>query len=1084
MSLDQDSIRLEENINDFVDAVHDQQTERFRIVAQSDNAATLEGLTPAQIKSQMMDLVNTHINTKNQNVHNLSPDDVGTMSRDEINSYFNSYMQEDSGLPVTSIGDSTSINPIVRDHRDVATHDDLINTGAYMYMDGLGNLIIMRNMRGSPTFSVFVSKFMDARHATITEAVDTNIRVNPLGKYGLFIMGTAKDDSFSMLTTNYMNMFWTYENDIYQSNFSPNLHLSRMRVGEDQIDTLGHTEVAIGSPNHYRSNGDKYLPKYGLEFTIGSRKVIVGKNINNHRDYTTLGKRKQNASSGNWTNYALETNMQVAPSLNYAHQFLNGLSCVWYDVNNSTGSVVPGKSITFQSGIFQTLETGIEVREDHTNSHYILVRDIAATNAFYVYIKMEAYHTLYSIPSFRFYMRLRGVVSADGSVDFTSLITTPPILERVGSEIRLVDNEAPSVSGDHYLELFDYPGCHDLLVEDGVAFITTTCRDKEYTSLRRITYRGVKEDFVNGTHVVLDDVSTRLVNRYNNGVTDDVRLIPYKPYNSRSDLGTNSSYMCLGVNPVNGEKEIDLALVYGSGTNGFSYIKTTRKLHELVGFNTYYQNHGIKHFENLVTSVSERYRTNSINTWVYYLYGNSFINTYKITAPLGIVESNHPPIYSDIKLAMHTDLWRSSVEITGRLYISELFNGNMASKIATGLSSDYINCSYDILFKGDPYEYSNLDIISLSYTILKSNKYYLVNKIRKCKIITDGDQITNVNLLGTKWETSLEIQIDSPELYKAIDYGGALITETNGARDWSSELATHFAIRSTFEINVNGSRKRIDVKGIGHFERYPNPAHLTMYQYRHVLVDPDNLDTLQLSRWGSGISRFSKTFNRQITTGARYGSMELFGNKDYVTHLPVQGGNNPYYGTPMIGGIFQISDDVNWFSGTSYDTYTMDGNNLYHYIDTNTYRDTYTRRSFSIEPLSVIVNGNYVTLPSNTVSLAHGQSGNKQDFGTFVVVGYWLTQPFIGAMVINVEHIEQEYTSSNIEWYPHKLWPIENKPNVFLGYIAVDNKGVIIKNTINRIFQVNGFGLSGFPKGSSIPYSGPTPIDYKELWWS
>lgn len=1136
MSLDQDLIRLTNTVNEFVDEVYSLHVERFKIVAESENSATLNGFTPTEIKNQLMDLVQSHVNVKGQNVHGVTSDEIGTMSRDEIYSYFNQYLQEYSQLPISSVGDSSAINPLIRNHRDVATHEDFINTGAFMHMDGLGNLSIIRNMKGCASFALFVTKLNDARLSPIVQTKATNTRITPLGKYGQFITGVDSSDSFTMMHCDYFEKFKNFGtriNEFGQTVANNDCPMAKMNIGESSLNTLESFNILELSGSGYSpvlSPGDKNLPKFGLEFTIGNLVITVGRKVDNNgtisRNYGSKPALGKTGYKSEWYEYDQENTMNVQEPVYYSEERVGGLACLIYNKVTKVGGTpldwkwkvggVMESSLNYathsnygqrygetpfaKSTLFSNIDANIVCKEDRCNAHQIMIRDTSSTNKFYLYTRIRAHHEYMSLDPIYFYTKLKVTVGPTGDLDFSEYLDILPSVIRDGNTLKLVENDSRVVFGDPLLDLFNFPGCHDLLVENGVAFLLTTDRDSEKSFLRRITFNGTKADFYNGTHTVTDDVTTRIVNPYNNHVTDDIRCISFK------FIGRNTnSFMNMGVNPLNGDKEIDLIEVVPNTTQGRTWIKEAHKLHDGIGFQSHFDEYGIKYFENLVTAPSEYYTRDSFTLWRLFEYGTSYVNTFKISAPLGVIPSNHPPVYREIKLSKPIATNKLNVELIGKTPISSLFTNNVYGKIVSTLPVGNLGHSYEILpFGKNPIAGTDIDsVMFLFYIINRNNRFYVVSKVAGCKVLIRGGEISDISLapqihfptLTKPWATVGEIEIDEGSFTTGVYTGGNMIEKRFYVADdsgdgwssgrWSNGYDT--CVRTTANVLINGRPRKLNVQTTWESRAVSGVPGDDAVIGALKLFDSsaDDLDVI-----GSN-HRHSKTFSTIVAESAKYGWTQTGSPAAKplrnITVLNLQGGDNEYSGYPHIGGIAPIGFDINWFAGTIYETYRRDPNDAMQFIDRNSHDDIFAKRAITFDGIHVILNGNYVKVPPVTVikeedNLLVGGS----DRGNLYIVGFWIVndKPNDWTNELSVKTITQPYVSSEVMWYEYPLSQIHAKDNIYLGYVAMDKYGRIIKNTLGTLFQVDGAGLSGYPKGNSIPYSSPTATESKELWWS
>lgn len=514
MSLENDYTSLDANIEAFVDVVYQKAIDRFKYVVESDSSNTLGGLTPTEIKDRLKNIILEHMNIHGQNVHNQTPEDLGTLPTDEILRYFESNLAPVSNLPTSAYGDCTYLGFPLNDPRVLPVNPDITFPGAFLELDDLGNLYIMRAYTDGNESYPYFSVLLNARGNYLA---NVKITSNPLKE----AIGS------DVPPTRIVNGVIGFDKDtVFFSTKPDNRHLQHIGLSKNQMPIEGYQMATAGLQHSVRR---------GNSFTVKEKDVYSKRSTPSQMYKSTLTKlpvrRLHKVVAKNRTFYVGYCNDF---NLNYVERHKNRASALTSRSNDTKGTLdffelsgntfvkstlqlhdgsgwlglpdVRPWSATGVNGAYALTDmlipfitTGMDTVTYLENDHLPLMYNYTRADgqqmlALYMRYVVESKTKIH--PPYSFYCRLDARVTDNGHLDFSIDMGNRPTLQYDLTGYKWITEKGAPFKHQSFLRLLERHGQSTLLLERNVGFIYSCKTEGSVIELTRFAFTGSAEEFV------------------------------------------------------------------------------------------------------------------------------------------------------------------------------------------------------------------------------------------------------------------------------------------------------------------------------------------------------------------------------------------------------------------------------------------------------------------------------------------------------------------------------------------------------------------------------------------------------------
>lgn len=1058
MSLEDDFDSLNENIDAFVDIVHEKAKERYRVVDTSDSSDTLEGFTPEQVKNQLKQIIIDHSMIKGQNVHNQTPEDLGTLSTEEIHRHFDSRLKADSTLPISAYGDNTYLGMPVGNPNALPVRPNIMFPGAFLEMDDLGNLYIVRAMGdGIESYPYY--------------AVLTNARDNMLEN-------TKSTSSCIQLNSNsyiddgrILNAVVGFDDEqIYFSTQRTNRHMQQAMYTSSRSympspDPTGY-KLAIGDLSPPERAGERMTCN---EVSYGN---VIRKTTNAIRKIHKVKARNKTFYIGYSNGFTVDVRQKRYALGRGKIEFLeeqwgifNVVEKTWYKGFETTG-----------------LETTVTLEDNHLPIFFNYTDNGIQKIAIYVRYRVTPKNGIYD--PYSFYVRLDPIVTSNGELDFSTDIFDAPTLNYDISGFSWVSEHGAPFKHQRFLRLLESHSQVSMLLETNVGFLYSANLEGSEFSLSRIRFKGTKYQFIKNmlqfenleTSIVTDtefDFPTKEVRLSGNMITG---YAGKKRVTKGINIGSDTLYM----------QASTYKICYDESQPGFSSMEDGKWCktylayrHEMnVGDYNMFSFEGRSWTypskivpDEYIAITGEEYFSNPVIGW-----GGSGDNpsmgniTFDriISDTNGNIPDKHPPLKifkprnGDVEVTTIDPSMSQSIRdqiipylpANHTMFVYEMANGWAIIRyiVPTELGHECIGLLV-------PYVKTETDLKVTSLTLDFSLMTTMIDSLR----MNVDPYGLGGNTGGIWWTPSFfnyrDDGIKRPRNYVTEAFE---ITRADGER---------FTVMSAWETDFlqwatpQGTKKAIPTMSNAH-QTYPEDntwgvmEEHVMKKIKSKYAPCLNIQRMLMGSWHGmnekyGLDMFINIHSTAYTTNVDKTECPDFSNGGIITKMYTSFGNGKWdvrsgdFGSRVDGLQFCFGNLLRVLSGDQ------------KYLNSYVNRINSTAKAF--------INGQHgelgsTVLPTNSDGWVNYGVWIENDNGNF-----------------KYSFMSAAYTPAGFEL---DTWRSPPAGSVYIGFFTLDANSEVVYSEVNKTFLLDGVGVNKIKRGSSIPRSGDFPDQLTKLGWS
>lgn len=1090
MSLEDDYNTLDSEINSFIDTVHEKAVNRYKHVDTSNSSETLAGETPEYIKNLLKEIITEHKTIKGRNVHGQTPEDIGTLSTAEIVRYFDSRLSPDSNLPISSYGDCTYLGLPIGNPDALPIHPDIMFPNAFMEMDDLGNLYIVRAYGdGNESYPYF--------------SVLTNARDNHLGNVKSTSNCIQVKSNSSIDPTRITNGVVGFNDDeIYFSTRKTNRALQAESINQQYTqsvpsDPIGY-KVAVASLSPTERDAENMTiheisvspgPRHGWTPTkaaIRSLHRVKATNKTYFIGYVngfTLDRRRQRYVTG-WGSLEF---------FNISGSELHPCTSSW-NLGNGWEPIPAGNNNAVLAPFATSgLDTTITFDDNHTPLFFDY-NDSSGVQRIAMFIRFKVTPVNKIHPPYSFYVRMDPIVTANGNLDFTDDMSVKPTLEYTLAGFKWLTETGAPFKHQKFLRLLESHNKCTVLFEKNVCFIYDVKLEGSEFKLSRFRFSGEKNDFIKnklpienletermkGTELEFPTREVRVAGGLMSGWSGDKRITKGLTTSMEEHIWMDKSIYYIehneappGFSHVKDGKWYTEHRAYRHEMNVGNYSMTSFFGKPFSGpLDVVDESYSAVTGEEFISNPTFRYYTNSSGATRTQMGHDRIISDLNGEIPL-----NHPPLKSGPE---------------GNLYLGAGVSSSLKSQIVPYLPVNRTMFTYE-LSQGLPVTVNGVTVIS-GWSIIR----YIVpvGTVYKCRAmlvpysrVEAGGYVTSVTLDFSKMTSMIDpFDIDvKPDGLGGRTGGMWFICNHYHWRDEGLKRNKHYVTES-FEITgANGERYSTlsawepDATGKAiptmDFASRPYPLDTTwafgLFKSHVIKKIPSkygptwDLMRIVTAQWYGlnkvyGIRLYINTHSTSYSFSTDLDKVPDFSNGGIISRNYVAADNTFNVRSHNYGSDYQEEELVFCF-GSLIRRYRPNGGT----VIANDYINKYTNRINT--PTDVFINGKHgevggTTFPENNNGWVNYGVWVQNDNGTFKYVYRSSAYSPLGF---------------NVDGY------ITPPPNsVFIGYFTLDDRSKVVYSEVEKAFLVDGIGVSKLKRGSSVPRSGDFSNQLNKLGWS